>query len=80
MQKEQHRFHGAEYVEEDHTDKEQEKYAAEQAAANDLYTSLEQIAADITIKALTFDDRRQMWEKLQRTIKSGAYLQKDGKK
>jgi len=79
MQKEEHRFHGAEYVEEDHTDKEQERYAAEQAAPIEMYFSLEEIANDVS--KIQHDGMAYLvWEKLQKTIKSGGYLQKDGTK
>jgi len=74
MQKEQHNFHGAEYVEEhEHTH-----------TPVDMYNSLEEILADINnSKMFPYNLLKTVpgiKEKLQNTIKSGAYLQKDGKK
>jgi hypothetical protein len=78
MQKEQHNFHGAEYVEE-HENK--DKHTLVPA---DIYSSLEEILADINnSKMFPYNLLRTVpgiKEKLQNTIKSGAYLQKDGKK
>lgn len=79
MQKEQHNFHGAEYVEENHTDKEQNKYTAGQNISAEMYFSLEEIANDIS--RIQHDGMAYLvWKKLQTTIQSGAYLQKDGTK
>jgi len=73
-----HNYHGAEYVD-DHTDREQEKYAEEQSLPVEVYSSLEEILADINnVKMFPYHILKMVpsiKEKLQATIRSGKYLQ-----
>ena len=71
MQDQKYNFHGAEYVNEhEHT------HIPEDVPIG-MYTSLEEIAHDVA--KIQHDGMAFLiWEKLQKTIKSGAYLQKDG--